>query len=80
MSHKCEVPALSSCWEPLAQGEPLLTEAALPADCPCPATPMEKVEMDHRSIYVGNVSAGGEQDGVPSGGTPGLLPPPGCED
>ncbi|XP_019510032.1 PREDICTED: embryonic polyadenylate-binding protein 2 [Hipposideros armiger] len=28
-------------------------------DCPCPATPMEKVEMDHRSIYVGNVDYGG---------------------
>uniref|UniRef100_A0A671FHD1 PABPN1 like, cytoplasmic n=1 Tax=Rhinolophus ferrumequinum TaxID=59479 RepID=A0A671FHD1_RHIFE len=28
-------------------------------DCPCPGTPVEKVEVDHRSIYVGNVDYGG---------------------
>nr|KAF6411242.1 PABPN1 like, cytoplasmic [Rousettus aegyptiacus] len=27
--------------------------------CPCPGTPVEKMEVDHRSIYVGNVDYGG---------------------
>ncbi|XP_054444810.1 embryonic polyadenylate-binding protein 2 [Pteronotus mesoamericanus] len=27
--------------------------------CPCPENPVEKVEVDHRSIYVGNVDYGG---------------------
>ncbi|XP_032980319.1 embryonic polyadenylate-binding protein 2-like [Rhinolophus ferrumequinum] len=28
-------------------------------DVPCPGIPMEKVEVDHRSIYVGDMDSGG---------------------
>lgn len=49
MSHKYEVSALSSCPEP---SPPL----------PCSGVP-EKVGMDHRPIYVGNVREKGSEMG-----------------
>lgn len=61
MSHTCEAPALSSCWEPPACGE--TPYPTLSVGCPCPGTPKKKVGSDHRSVYVGNVSPRGTRWG-----------------
>lgn len=44
----------------------------LSAGCLCPGTPTEKVEADHRSIYVGNVSRGSAK-GLSVGALPAAL-------
>ncbi|XP_047567677.1 embryonic polyadenylate-binding protein 2 [Lutra lutra] len=57
VSHEREVPALSTCLEPPACSEtPILRP--LSVGCLCPGTPMEKVELDHRSVYASNVDYG----------------------
>lgn len=51
------------------------------AGCPLPGTPEEKVEADHRSVYVGNVSGRRGPGGQAVSGAPslpgGLVPGPG---
>lgn len=44
----------------------------LSAGCLCPGTPTEKVEADHRSVYVGNVSRGSAK-GLSVGTLPAAL-------